>query len=93
MKTPDFQEGDFVRYVVEGPILALVETDEGVGIVLRIIGPEATVVSGSRLDLIQRGPDPRDAEIKRLRKELTAKVFENVELFDRIAMLESGAER
>ncbi len=63
----DFQEGEHVHYVVEGPIVALVETADGVGIVLMTGPGEGTVISGRQLDIVKRGSYPRDAEIKRLR--------------------------
>ena len=48
---------------------------------------DAVFVAAARTDV----PDLL-AEVERLRKELDAKIFEAVELSDRIAMLESGAE-
>jgi hypothetical protein len=71
VKTPELETGRIVRYVVEGPILALVETHEGMGVVLGIGGAEATVISGRALELIECGPDPRDAEVEQLRQRIT----------------------
>lgn len=67
MTTPEFEEGEFIRYVVEGPILALLQAEDGVGVALGTHPGECMVISGRSLKFIQRGPDPRDAEIKRLR--------------------------
>lgn len=70
MKTPDFQVDEVVRYVVEAPILALVQTEDGMGVALGTHPGECMVASGRDLKFIQRGPDPRDAEVEQLRQRI-----------------------